>query len=367
MADPRIVKLAQVLVHYSIPVKAGDWFVVSGSDLAAPLIREVYREALLVGAHIETRVGIEGLAELFYKHATDAQLAYIGESEWLSIRKANSSLQIMAPHNVKSLSAVDPARQAFAGKARAEVSKVFMERAGSGDLRWCLTLLPTQAGAQEAGMSLSDYEAFVYGAMLLDRDDPVDAWKAQGREQQRMADFLSEVRELRFVAADTNLRLAVAGRKWLNDDGQKNFPGGEVFSAPLEDSVSGTVAYNFPAIMGGREIDGIRLTFERGRVVHAEARTGGEYLNEMLNMDEGARTLGEIGIGTNMGIQRFTKNMLFDEKIGGTAHFALGAAYPETGGLNVSSLHWDMLLDLRSGGEVFADGMLVMKDGKWTI
>jgi aminopeptidase len=207
----------------------------------------------------------------------------------------------------------------------------------------------------------------VYGAMLLQHDDPVAAWKAQGKEQQRIADFLSETREVRVVATDTDLRLAIAGRKWENADGLKNFPDGEVFSSPIEDSVSGVITYTYPAIYGGREVDGIRLTFENGRVVKAEARHGDDFLQEMLNMDAGARVLGELGIGANYGIQRFTKNMLFDEKIGGTVHLALGAGYPETGSTNVSSLHWDMLLDLRDGGELYADGRLVLKNGKWAI
>jgi aminopeptidase len=242
-----------------------------------------------------------------------------------------------------------------------------MQRSASGDLRWCITLYPTHASAQEAGTSLTDYEEFVYGAMLLQHDDPVAAWKAQGKEQQRIADFLSETREVRIVAKNTDLRLAIAGRKWENADGLKNFPDGEVFSSPIEDSVNGVIAYTFPAIYGGREVDGIRLTFEHGRVVKAEAEKGNDFLQEMLNMDAGARVIGELGVGTNYGIQRFTKNMLFDEKIGGTVHLALGAGYPETGSLNVSSLHWDMLLDLRGGGEIYADGRLVQKNGKWEI
>lgn len=367
MTDARIVKLAQVLVNYSMPVRAGDWFQVRGTDLAAPLIREVVREALKVGAHVETRIALDGLDEIFYKVASDEQLTHISEVERLSSEKVNSMLSIMSPHNLKSLSGVDPQKQALASKVRAELSNIFMQRSATGDLRWCITLYPTHASAQEAGMSLADYEEFVYGAMLLQHDDPVAAWKAQGKEQQRIADFLSETREVRIVAKDTDLRLAIAGRKWENADGLKNFPDGEVFSSPIEDSVNGVIAYTFPAIYGGREVDGIRLTFEHGRVVKAEAEKGNDFLQEMLNMDAGARVIGELGVGTNYGIQRFTKNMLFDEKIGGTVHLALGAGYPETGSLNVSSLHWDMLLDLRDGGEIYADGRLVQKNGKWEI
>lgn len=367
MSDPRVTKLAKVLVHYSMPVLAGDWFVIRGTPLADALIREVFREAVLVGAHVETRVGLEGLDEIFVRHASDEQLTHISEAERLSSNKVNSSLNIMSPYNLKGMSGTDPKKMSQIGRARAELSQTFMRRSASGDLRWCITLYPTHASAQEAGMSLSDYEEFVYGAMLLQHDDPIAAWKAQGKEQQRIADFLTETRELRIVAKDTDLRLAIAGRQWVNADGTRNFPDGEVFSAPIEDSVNGVVTYTYPAIFGGREVDGIRLTFEHGRVVKAEAKIGDAFLNEMLDMDAGARTLGELGVGTNYNIQRFTKNMLFDEKIGGSIHLALGAGAPETGSVNVSSLHWDMLVDLRDGGEVFADGRSVMKAGKWTI
>ncbi len=368
MSDPRVAKLAKVLVDYSIPVQAGDWFVIRATDLAALLVREVYRAALLAGAlYIDTRIGVDGLAEVMFKHGTDEQLAHVSEFERLTTDKVNSTLNIIAPHNLKALSGVDPKRQALASKARAELSKIFMQRSATRDLRWCVTLYPTNASAQEAGMSLGDYEQFVYGAMLLDNDDPIEAWQAQGREQQRIADFLSETRELRIVGKDTDLRLGIAGRKWENADGRMNFPDGEVFSAPIEDSVNGVVTYTYPAIYGGREVDGVRLTFENGRVVDARASKGEDFLNEMLNMDAGARVLGELGIGTNYGIQRFSKNMLFDEKIGGTAHLALGAGYPETGSSNESSLHWDMLVDLRDGGEIFADGRSVMKNGRWML
>ena len=368
MPDPRVVKLAQVLLNYSMPVRAGDWFVLSATDLAAPLVREVYREALAAGAlDIDARIGVEGLSEIFYKHASDEQLSYVPEPERVASRQMNSTLSIMAPHNLKALSGVDPARQALASKARAELSQTFMQRSATGDLRWCVTLYPTHASAQEAGMSLSEYEDFVYGAMLLDRADPIEAWKGQGREQQRIADVLTETRELRIMAHDTDLRLNIAGRRWVNADGTKNFPDGEVFSAPVEDSVSGVVSYSYPAIFHGREVDGISLTFERGRVIEAHAAKGEELLREMLDMDAGARVLGEIGIGTNYGVQRFTQNMLFDEKMGGTVHLALGAGYPETGSTNESALHWDMLVDLREGGRLLGDGKVLMQDGKWEV
>lgn len=362
-----VAKLARVLVQYAVPVREGDWFVIRGTDLAAPLIREVVREALAVGAHPDVRVTLDGLDEIFFKHASEDQLTHVSELSRLTMEKANSRLHIISDHNLKSLSGVDPAKQALNSRAHSDLGRLFMERSASGDLRWCTTLFPTHASAQEAGMSLADYEEFVYRAMLLHADDPVESWKAQGREQQRIADLLAETRELRLLGEGTDLRLNIAGRTWINCDGVKNFPDGEVFSAPREDGVDGVVRFSYPAIEGGREVDGVQLTFAGGRVVAAEARQGEAYLKEMLDMDDGARVIGELGIGTNYAIQRFTKNMLFDEKIGGTVHLALGAAYPESGGTNQSALHWDMLVDLRDGGEIKADGRTVMQNGKWLI
>jgi aminopeptidase len=215
-------------------------------------------------------------------------------------------------------------------------------------------------------MSLADYEAFVFGAALLHLDDPAAGWRELSQRQQRLADLLNSKRELRFVTPQgTNLTVGVDGRRWINCDGHENFPDGEVFTGPVEDATEGTVCYSFPAVEGGREVDGIRLTFRQGRVVEATADKGASFLHAMLDQDEGSRTLGEIAIGTNYAIQQYTKNTLFDEKIGGTFHAALGAAYPETGGKNQSGLHWDMVCDLRHGGQIFADGTLISENGQF--
>jgi aminopeptidase len=242
----------------------------------------------------------------------------------------------------------------------------FMKRAGSGSLRWVATQFPCQASAQDAEMSLSEYEDFVFGAGLLDHDDPAQSWEYLAQAQSRLTEALSEIHELRFVTPrGTNLRVTVEGRTWINCAGHENFPDGEVFTGPLEAATEGVACYDFPAVNGGREVDGIRLAFRAGRVVEASARKGEDFLVRMLDQDAGARVLGEIALGCNYGIARHTRNTLFDEKIGGTFHAALGAAYPESGGKNVSGLHWDMVCDLRAGGVVYADGRIISENGRF--
>jgi len=242
----------------------------------------------------------------------------------------------------------------------------FLDRAAKGELRWVTTQFPCHAAAQDAQMSLAQYERFVFRAGLLESLDPAAAWQEMSRRQQRLADFLNGVEEIRFTTPQgTDLTLGVHGRKWINSDGKANFPDGEVFTAPVEEATSGVVCYSFPAVHGGREVDGIRLEFKGGRVVDAAAARGQEFLHAMLDQDEGARTLGEIALGTNYSVVQYTRNTLFDEKIGGTFHAALGAAYPETGGTNQSGLHWDMVCDLRQGGKVYCDGKVVAENGRY--
>ncbi len=241
-----------------------------------------------------------------------------------------------------------------------------MERAAAGELRWCGTLFPTRAHAQEAGMSLADYEDFVYRACLLDRDDPAAAWREVHREQQRIIDYLARRDVIRIVAPDTDLTYRVGGRTWINSSGARNFPSGEVFTAPHEDSASGTVRFSYPALRFGNEVEDVRLTFRDGRVVEATAARGQAFLEAMLELDPGARALGEVAFGLNYGITRFTRNILYDEKIGGTMHVALGQAYPDSGGTNRSALHWDLICDLHEG-RVYADGELCYADGRFTI
>lgn len=367
LRDPRIQRLAETLIHYSLKIKEGDLVLIQGSDLAAPLIREAYRESLRAGAHPDVMISIPGLREIYMNEASEKQLGHISPIGRLVNERYDAVLSIGGGYNTRSMGNVDPKRQAARSKATAEINKLFMERAAKGELRWCLTQYPTHSDAQEAGISLEDYAEFVFRACRVTEDDPVAAWQRVREEQERLIAAISAVDTLRIVGEGTDLTLRVGGRKWISADGEHNFPDGEIFTGPMEDSAQGHIRFSFPAIYAGKEVEDIRLTFENGRVVEARAARGEELLKSLLAVDEGASRLGEIGIGTNFGIDRFTRNMLFDEKMGGTIHLAVGAGYPETGSSNISGIHWDMLCDLRKGGEIYGDGKLIYREGKFLI
>jgi len=371
MRDPRLEKLADVLVNYSTGVKPGQLVRISGSPAAGPLALELYRKVIAAGGHPVLRLSPEEVAEIFYKNASAEQLKFVDPFAAFEVERLDVSLTIWAEDNTKALTNVDPKRMGLAQSARKSIMDVFLKRAAEGTLRWCGTQYPTQGSAQDAEMSLDEYEQFVFSAGLLDRPDPVAAWQAVSERQQRLTDFLNDKSsrgrgDYRVVAANgTDIRMSVAGRKWINCDGHENFPDGEVFTGPVLDSVNGVAAFSFPAVHHGREVEGAKLTFRDGRVVDATATKGEAFLISMLDMDEGARSLGECAIGTNYDITRYTRNTLFDEKIGGTVHFAVGAGYPETGNTNQSGLHWDMVIDLRQGGHIEIDEEKISENGKF--
>jgi len=365
--DNRVKNLAKVIVHYSLDIKPGQLFKIKAEPVAAPLVKAVYEEALKIGANIFTDIRLIELDEHFYKNATDEQLKYISPIRELETDKIDAFLGIWATTNTKHLSGVDPKRQQMFNKANEGLMNRFFERAASGALHWSGTQYPTEAHAQDAEMSLADYEEFVYRAGHLYDDDPVDYWKGVEKEQQRLVNILNQAEQIHLRAEGTDLTVGVKGRKWINCCGKENFPDGEIFTSPIEDAVNGTIKYSFPAFLAGREADGVMLTFKDGKVVDAKAQKNEEFLLAMLDTDEGSRRLGEFAIGTNYEIKQFTRNTLFDEKIGGTCHLAVGAAYPETGGTNRSGIHWDMVCDLKKGGEIEADGKVFYKDGKFTI
>jgi aminopeptidase len=366
MPDPRITKLAQVLVRYSIGIKPGDKFRIRTSPLAGELNLAVYKEAILAGAHVTVQNRVPGADEIFFKHASEAQLDHVSPLTELITETWDADLYIDAEHNTRELAAVDPARMARSRKTHADLSKRYFERAAKGEIKWSLTVYPTHAMAQEADMSLSDYQEFVYGAGLLNEKDPVKAWEEIKDQQDRYIQWL-EGRDKVFIKGENvDLRFSIKGRSFENCCGTNNFPDGEIFTGPVEDSVEGYIRFSYPAIFSGQEVDDIELWFEGGKVVKEKAKKGQALLTEMLNTDEGARILGEWGIGTNYGIQRFTKNMLFDEKMGGTIHLAVGAGFPETGSKNESGIHWDMLCDMQDS-EIVVDGDLFYKDGKVCI
>lgn len=369
MLDPRIDKLAHVLVTYSVGVRRDDLVRISGSTISLPLVRALYRHVLLAGGHPLLRLADDECTDLFFEHAGPRQLAYLCPLNVEEIKTIDCSIGIWADENTKSKSRVDPRRQAAVSQARRPVMKIFLERAarkGRGGLRWSGTQFPCQSAAQDAEMSLVQYENFVFQAGLLHRPDPAGEWRRISTRQQRVCDFLNKARVIRFTTPQgTDLTLGVSGRRWINCDGHENFPDGEVFTGPIEDATEGVVCYSFPAVHGGREVHDIRLRFKAGRVVDASAGKGEEFLIQMLDQDKGARVLGELALGTNYAITEYTRNTLFDEKIGGTFHAALGSAYPESGGRNQSGLHWDMVCDLREGGIVQVDGKVISRNGRF--
>jgi aminopeptidase len=366
MHDPRLDNLADVLVNYSTAVKPDDLVSLSGPLVARPLVVAIYRAVLQAGGHPHVTMAPDECTEIKLELAGEDQLRYQDPLDLFAVERVDVAIRVRGEDNTKSLSGADPQKQALLGQARKEHVARFMARSGSGALRWVTTQFPCHAAAQDAQMSLAAYERFVFSAGKLDRDDPAAAWQEISGQQERLADCLNRSKEVRFTTPQgTDLTLGVEGRLWINCDGKANFPDGEVFTAPVEDATEGVVYYSFPAVHGGREVDGIRLEFRAGRVVDASAAQGEEFLLAMLDQDEGARILGEIALGTNYAIRDYTKNTLFDEKIGGTFHAAVGAAYPETGGVNQSGLHWDMVCDLRTGGKVYVDGKLISENGRF--
>lgn len=365
--DKRIENLAKVLVHYSIGIKKGDLFKIKAEPVARALVKAVFDEALKAGANIYTDIVLIDLMESFYRNGSDEQLQYISPIREMELDKIDAYLGIWATTNTKYLSNIDPGRQQMYNKANTPLMNKFFQRAAEGQLRWSGTQFPTEAHAQDAEMSLSEYEDFVYRAGHLYEDDPVAYWQGVNKEQERLVKILNEVEQVHLKAEGTDLKLNIKGRKWINCCGKENFPDGEIFTTPKEDAVDGHIRFSFPAFLSGREADGVELTFKEGKVVEAKARKNEAFLLSMLDTDEGSRRLGEFAIGTNYEITRFTRNTLFDEKIGGTCHLAVGASYPETGGINKSGIHWDMVCDLKKGGEIAADGKVIYKDGQFTI
>ena len=358
MRDWRLEKLAKVLVDYSVGAGEREQVVLSGGVGAEPLIKEVYKRLLQVGAFPVPQVSLPGMQELFFEHAQDLHYEKTPSISRAIYEDADAFISIMAPQNTRALAGVDPSRLQAIGKRDQALQEIVLEKD-----RWILTLFPTEALAQESDMGLTDYEDFVFGAMALSEDDPVAFWREKSKEQGRLIERLEQAREVRIVGRDTDLTLSIEGRKFINGCGTHNMPCGEVFTGPVEDSAEGTVYFGVPTAVGGREVSGVHLKFENGKVVEASAEKGEEYLKTMLDADEGSRYLGELGIGTNYGIGRATRNILFDEKLGGTVHLAVGRSYASTGGKNDSSVHWDLICDLREGGELYADGELIEENG----
>ena len=362
MRTDRLEQWARLLVRYAIRVRRGSTVKVRGTLEARPLIHAVLAELVRAGAHPRVSVTLPEAVHTFCTLGTREQLGHCSPIDLHEARRLDGIITIKSEANTREMSGIAPEKQVWMAKAARRLNEAIARKDN-----WTLTLYPTAAYAQDADMAVADFEAFVARAMFLDCEDPVRHWQQQGRRQDKLARRLMQTRMVRITGRDTDLTFGIAGRTAVNDDGRRNLPGGEVFTAPAESSAEGHIAYSYPVAAYGREITDIRCEFKRGILVKASAGKHSEFLNRMLDMDAGARRLGEFGIGMNNGVTRFSRNILFDEKMGGTIHLAVGRSYPQCGGRNRSALHWDMIKDLRDGGALYFDGALVQKDGRFVV
>jgi aminopeptidase len=352
-------KFARLLAGYCLDAQPGQQVHVSSTTLAAPLLLALQRELLEREAWPLIRAELPGASEAWWAAARDAHLDGFPAAELAEAEATDASLRIIATENANALAGVDPARMSRAARARSPLREVMLAR------RWAITLWPTPAAAQQAGMGNADFAGFVSRAVFLDRDDPVAAWGELRDFQAGLIERLAPAREIHIEGPGTDLTLNVEGRTWINSDGKRNMPSGEVFTGPHEASAAGRIRFTLPTSPRGVVVEGVDLEFREGRVVSARAERGDAYLQATLETDPGARLLGELGIGTNFGIDRPIGAILFDEKIGGTVHLALGRSYPETGGTNESVVHWDLICDLRDGGRLSADGETILDAGRF--
>jgi len=375
MTDQRVQKLAQTLVNYCVEVGEKDRVGIIAQPPATPLVQEVLREVLRRGGYpyllpykmpLPT-LGYEGLDRIFFEEASDDQLEHLDCYYEILNQDFDVRILIYGEFNTQSIKDIDPDRLKIRRKAYQPIFDTYFERMSSRDLRRVNTLFPTQAYADDAGMSLKDFEDYVYGATFSDCEDPVGEWKRMKEEQAALVEWLDGKKQVQVIGPHAELHLSIEGRKFINSDGKENMPSGEIFTGPVEDSVNGWVRFTHPCIHTGKEVEGVELHFEAGKVVKASAKKNEDFLMSRLDMDKGSRYLGEFAIGTNKKINRFIKKILFDEKIGGTIHMALGQGYPITGSKNKSAIHWDMICDMRDGGQIIIDGELFYDSGEFKI
>lgn len=360
-------KMARVLVDYSVNIQPGDRVVVEATLLAEPLVRALYQRILERGGHPHLLLSLPDQDELLFMKANDEQLDFVPSLHYFAADQFDARIRIYSEANTRALTHVDPSRMARRQKAIAEVQGTIFRRAAEGSLRWVSTLYPTQGYAMEAEMGWNEYQNFVFEACHVAEDtpDPVAFWQGIEKEQQRFIDRFEGRKQVAVKGSDVDLRFSIEGRTFLNSCGIHNMPDGEIYSGPVEESVEGWVRFTYPAVFSGKLVEGVELTFEQGRVIKASARANEDLLHRMLETDAGAKYVGEFAIGTNYQIDRFSRNILFDEKIGGTFHMALGAGYPETGSRSRSAIHWDMICDLMGDSQIEVDGEVVYQNGKF--
>lgn len=370
MSDLRVQKFAKILVEHSARVVPGDRILIEATTAAEPLVRELFIQILEKGGIPHPMVSFPGMVpfiqdDMYLTYAKDTQLDFVPTFYKLAYDQFEGRIRVHSATNTRATTSVNPDRAQRRSKATSTITESQMRRGGEGKFKWVTTLYPTDAYAQDAGMSLKDYEDFVFGAVHAHEDDPISFWKGTATGQQKTIDFLADKSLVTLRGPNVDMTLSIKGRKFSNSTGVFNMPDGEIFTGPVEDSVNGWVKFTYPAIYGGVAVEGAELTFNRGRVERAQAEKNQDYLVKMLESDEGSRHIGEFAIGTNFDIDKFTGNILFDEKIGGTFHMALGAGYPETGSKNKSSIHWDMICDMRKDAEITVDGELLYRNGQF--
>ena len=355
MADDRIKKTAKIIVDHSTKIKKGEYVQIISDYDAKDMVLEVYKQVLLKGAYPAVHISVPGMGYTYYKNATEEQLKHFPKISMHEIKQTDAVIYIGASRNTKELANIDPKRVAMRQKT---LEPIFKER--SENTKWVIFYYPTPAFAQEAGMSLDEFSDFVFGSVIVD-------YKAMSNSQEKLKKLIDSGKKIRIVAKNTDVSFDITGRKGIKCDGQYNLPDGEVFTSPVESSAEGAVEFSYPALLQGREVEGIRLEFKKGKVVNATAKKNQDFLRKVLETDKGSKYVGEVGIGVNYKIDRFVKNILFDEKIGGTIHIALGKSYKEAGGKNESAIHWDIVTSLKEGGRIYIDDKLVQKDGKFLI
>lgn len=361
-----LAKYANLLIHYCLELKAGEKLFITTTTLAEPLVREVYRIALQVGAFVEVQFQFREQNRLLLLHGNDAQLSHLSPLQVEAMNHYDAYLHIRAPYNLKEDMGIDQSRQNFRQTQLGPINQVYFNRLADKSLKRCLCQYPTLANAQEAEMSLEEYENFVFNACHLFNTNPADAWLKVRQDQQKIVDYLNKSKEIRYKNLKTDITFSVDQRIWINSDGRSNMPSGEVFTSPIENSVQGTVHFDYPSIYMGNEVGGITLEVKDGYILNWKAERGQQILDKIFEIP-GARYFGEVAIGTNYNIQKPTKNILFDEKIGGTIHMAIGQSYLQTGGTNESAIHWDMIADMKQDSQIFADGKLIYTDGNFVI
>ena len=370
MTDIRISNLAEILVNYSVEVDQGQMVHIGCwpfNTSALPYLQEVTRAVLKAGGYPLLDLEPEFFSNVLFDEGDDAQISFVDPRLLWGARELDRSIVFTCEENTRRLTGVDPERQTRWVAANREVQDIFYRRAAEGSLRWVLTLVPTSGYAQDAEMSLEEFEDYFFKATFADIDNPIDKLTSMREEQDRIISWLAGKKELRVQGPNVDLTLSIDGRPFINCYGDENLPDGEIFTAPVEDSAEGWIRFTYPAVSSGREVTGVELQFEAGKAVKATAEKNEEFLLASLDMDEGARFIGEFAFGMNKAIDRHIKNILFDEKIGGTIHLALGFGYPESGSKNKSALHWDMICDMKDGGQVLADDEMFYKDGEFLI